>query len=135
MAEARVMTLTGPWAAVAHLVLAVLAVSVLMPIFLVISASFKPPPEIYGGYPWPVSPTSENYLKVFDKVPFGLYLWNSFATTALRVGGQLVIAFFAAYAFAVRAQVLHVVQVNAGDNGTVCVNQVDGVHQVFVDGN
>jgi multiple sugar transport system permease protein/sn-glycerol 3-phosphate transport system permease protein len=100
MAEARVMTLTGPWAAVAHLVLAVLAVSVLMPIFLVISASFKPPPEIYGGYPWPVSPTSENYLKVFDKVPFGLYLWNSFATTALRVGGQLVIAFFAAYAFA-----------------------------------
>ncbi len=100
MAEARVMTLSGPWAAVAHLVLAVLAVSVLMPIFLVISASFKPPPEIYGGYPWPVSPTSENYLKVFDKVPFGLYLWNSFATTALRVGGQLVIAFFAAYAFA-----------------------------------
>jgi len=100
MAEARVITLTGPWAAVAHLVLAVLAVSVLMPIFLVISASFKPPPEIYGGYPWPVSPTSENYLKVFDKVPFGLYLWNSFATTALRVGGQLVIAFFAAYAFA-----------------------------------
>jgi ABC-type glycerol-3-phosphate transport system permease component len=100
MAEARVMTLSGPWAAVAHVVLAVLAVSVLMPIFLVISASFKPPPEIYGGYPWPVSPTSENYLKVFDKVPFGLYLWNSFATTALRVGGQLVIAFFAAYAFA-----------------------------------
>lgn len=100
MAEARVMTLSGPWAAVAHLVLAVLALSVLMPLFLVVSASFKPPPEIYGGYPWPVSPTTANYWKVFDKVPFGLYLWNSFATTALRVGGQLLIAFFAAYAFA-----------------------------------
>jgi ABC-type glycerol-3-phosphate transport system permease component len=100
MAETRLLTLSRPWAAIAHIVLAVLAVSVLMPLFLVVSASFKPPPEIYGGYPWPVSPTTDNYLRVFDKVPFGLYLWNSFATTALRVGGQLVIAFFAAYAFA-----------------------------------
>jgi len=100
MAETRLLTLSRPLAAIAHIVLAVLAVSVLMPLFLVVSASFKPPPEIYGGYPWPVSPTPDNYLRVFDKVPFGLYLWNSFATTALRVGGQLVIAFFAAYAFA-----------------------------------
>jgi len=100
MAETRLLTLSRPLAAIAHIVLAVLAVSVLMPLFLVVSASFKPPPEIYGGYPWPVSPTTDNYLRVFDKVPFGLYLWNSFATTALRVGGQLVIAFFAAYAFA-----------------------------------
>jgi multiple sugar transport system permease protein/sn-glycerol 3-phosphate transport system permease protein len=100
MAETRLLTLSRPLAAIAHIVLAVLAVSVIMPLFLVVSASFKPPPEIYGGYPWPVSPTTDNYLRVFDKVPFGLYLWNSFATTALRVGGQLVIAFFAAYAFA-----------------------------------
>ena len=100
MAETRLLTLSRPLAVIAHIVLAVLAVSVLMPLFLVVSASFKPPPEIYGGYPWPVSPTPDNYLRVFDKVPFGLYLWNSFATTALRVGGQSVIAFFAAYAFA-----------------------------------
>lgn len=94
------LTLSKPWAALAHVTLAVLAVSVLMPLFLVLSASFKPPPEIYGGAPWPVNPTIENYLRVFDRVPFALYLWNSFATTVLRVGGQLALAFFAAYAFA-----------------------------------
>ena len=44
-----------------------------------------------------------------------------------RPAGAHDAGFFAAYAFAVRAQILHVVQVNAGDNGTVCVNQVDGV--------
>lgn len=94
------LTLSRPMAALAHVVLAVLALSILTPLFLVLSASFKPPSEIYGGYPWPVAPTFDNYTRVFDKVPFGLYLWNSFATTVLRVGGQLIVAFFAAYAFA-----------------------------------
>jgi multiple sugar transport system permease protein/sn-glycerol 3-phosphate transport system permease protein len=86
--------------ALAHGALAALAVCVLAPLSLVVSASFKPPHEIYGAVPWPTAPTLDNYLRVFDKLPFGLYLWNSLATTALRVVGQLMIAFLAAYAFA-----------------------------------
>jgi ABC-type glycerol-3-phosphate transport system permease component len=83
-----------------HGLLAVLSLSVLMPLFLVVAASFKPPHEIYGGLPWPVEPTTANYERVFNKLPFALYLWNSLATTLLRVAGQLIIAFFAAYALA-----------------------------------
>lgn len=98
--DQRPMKLSPAWMAVAQVTLAVLSISVLAPLFLVISASFKTPPEIYGGHPWPLAPTLDNYVRVFDRLPFGLYLWNSFATTALRVAGQLAIAFVAAYAFA-----------------------------------
>jgi ABC-type glycerol-3-phosphate transport system permease component len=41
-----------------------------------------------------------NYARMFDKLPFGHYLWNSIATTTVRVVGLLAIAFLAAYAFA-----------------------------------
>jgi multiple sugar transport system permease protein/sn-glycerol 3-phosphate transport system permease protein len=70
------------------------------PLLLVIATSLKPTIEIHGGLPWPQSPTGSNYVEVFDKIPLGLYFWNSVATTSLRVGGQLVIALLAAYAFA-----------------------------------
>lgn len=94
------LALSRPWAAVAHVTLAILALSVMIPLFLLVFASLKPPAEIYGGMPWPENPTLANYIRVFDKVPFGIYLWNSVATTVIRVGGQLAIAFIAAYAFA-----------------------------------
>jgi len=94
------LALSRPWRAVAHLVLFVAAVSILLPMLLVCATSLKPPAEINGGMPWPEAPTLSNYAAVFEKIPFGHYLWNSAATTALRVSGQMMIALLAAYAFA-----------------------------------
>lgn len=100
MREPAPLALTPPWRALGTMVLFVASLSIVVPLLLVIATSLKPPIEIHAGLPWPQSPTGSNYVEVFDKIPLGLYLWNSVATTALRVGGQLVIALLAAYAFA-----------------------------------
>jgi multiple sugar transport system permease protein/sn-glycerol 3-phosphate transport system permease protein len=94
------LTFTRPLTVIGQIALIVTALSVLTPLLLVLGTSFKPPNEIYGGAPWPRNFTLQNYYDVFDKLPFGRYLWNSVATTFLRVGGQLTIALLAAYAFA-----------------------------------
>ncbi|CAH1658035.1 MULTISPECIES: carbohydrate ABC transporter permease [unclassified Chelatococcus] len=94
------MKLSRPWAATGQIILFITGLSIAIPLLLVLGTSFKPANEIYAGYPWPLNPTFENYREVFDKLPFGAYLLNSAATTALRVTGQLIIALLAAYAFA-----------------------------------
>jgi ABC-type glycerol-3-phosphate transport system permease component len=94
------LKLSRPLMLAGHIILLVTALSVIAPLMLVLGTSFKPANEIYGGLPWPREFTLQNYYDVFDKLPFGRYLWNSFATTTLRVGGQLLIALLAAYAFA-----------------------------------
>jgi multiple sugar transport system permease protein/sn-glycerol 3-phosphate transport system permease protein len=82
-----------------HLMLVSLCVVTLVPMLLVVGTAFKPASEIYSISPWPVQPTLENFARIFQG-PFGIYLWNSFGTTVLRVTGQIVIAILAAYAFA-----------------------------------
>lgn len=100
MRDTAPLTLTPPWRAVGNMVLFLASLSVVVPLLLVIATSLKPAIEIHDGLPWPQSPTGGNYVEVFDKIPLGLYFWNSTATTGLRVAGQLVIALLAAYAFA-----------------------------------
>ena len=100
MRDVAPLTLTPPWRALGNMMLFLASLSIVVPLLLVIATSLKPTIEIHGGLPWPQSPTGGNYLEVFDKIPLGLYFWNSVATTSLRVGGQLVIALLAAYAFA-----------------------------------
>lgn len=89
-----------PLTLLGQLALFVTALSILAPLILVLGTSFKPANEIYAGPPWPREFILQNYLDVFEKLPFGRYLWNSVATTGLRVAGQLAIALLAAYAFA-----------------------------------
>ena len=55
--------------------------------------------EIYSISPWPVRPTLENFARIFAG-SFAISLWTWFATTALRVAGQVTLAVPAAYAFA-----------------------------------
>jgi ABC-type glycerol-3-phosphate transport system permease component len=100
MRETAPLILTPPWRAVGNILLLLASFSIVVPLLLVIATSLKPSSEIHGGLPWPQSPTGGNYVAVFDKIPLGLYFWNSIGTTTLRVGGQLVIALLAAYAFA-----------------------------------
>ncbi|MBN9039031.1 MAG: carbohydrate ABC transporter permease [Rhizobiales bacterium] len=86
------------WAAEALLV--VLALSVLVPLILMVGSAFKPAQEMYSPIPWPKKPTLDNFRTLFDAMPFGAYLWNSIATSALRVAGQLLTSIMAAYVFA-----------------------------------
>ena len=46
------------------------------------------------------SPTLENYLSVFQRIPLFTYLKNSFIVCAVSIVGQLIIACLTAYAFA-----------------------------------
>lgn len=94
------LTLSRPWAVTGQILLLLISLSIVAPLLLVVFTSFKPANEIYSGYPWPSSPTLNNYIEVFEKLPFGQYIWNSVATTVLRVVGQLALALLAAYAFA-----------------------------------
>ena len=94
------MTLSAPWRTVGHLVLVLLCLSMVVPLLVALGMAFKPPNEVYSLVPWPQAPTPDNFRRLFEQVPFHLYLWNSIAPTALRVGGQIVIAVLCAYAFA-----------------------------------
>jgi ABC-type glycerol-3-phosphate transport system permease component len=88
------------WRIAGHCVLAVLCLSVIVPMAVVLGTSFKAPNEVYRLQPWPDAPTIENYARLFGERAFGTYVWNSVGTMALRVSGQLVVALLAAYAFA-----------------------------------
>ena len=57
--------------------------------------SFVLPPQWFnGGIRW------ENYLDVFNQVPFALYMLNSFKVTCIIIVGQVFTSSLAAYAFA-----------------------------------
>ncbi|WP_215110904.1 MULTISPECIES: carbohydrate ABC transporter permease [unclassified Microbacterium] len=65
------------------------------PLVWTISTSLKPATEILSGALnlIPANPTLENYLQVFDEVPFGQYFVNSLV---LGIGGALTNIFFGA---------------------------------------
>jgi multiple sugar transport system permease protein/sn-glycerol 3-phosphate transport system permease protein len=89
-----------PWRVAGHLLCLALCLSVVAPLVLVLGTAFKPANEIYDLTPWPQQPTLANFATLLTETEFALYLWNSVATTFLRVVGQLAIAVLAAYAFA-----------------------------------
>jgi multiple sugar transport system permease protein/sn-glycerol 3-phosphate transport system permease protein len=94
------VTFGRPWRVAGHIFCLALCLSVIAPLALVLGTAFKPANEIYDLTPWPRNPTFENFVKLVEETEFVLYLWNSLATTFLRVLGQLAIAVLAAYAFA-----------------------------------
>jgi ABC-type glycerol-3-phosphate transport system permease component len=89
-----------PWRVAGHIVCLALCLSVVAPLMLVLGTAFKPANEIYDLTPWPRNPTFANFVTLMRETEFVLYMWNSVATTFLRVLGQLAIAVLAAYAFA-----------------------------------
>ena len=94
------MELSRPWRAAGHLVLLLMCLSVAVPVAVALSTAFKPANEVFQPSLIPDAPTLANFGRLFEKAHFAAYLWNSAATTALRVGGQLIFALLAAYAFA-----------------------------------
>src|SRR5688572_156934 len=86
----------------AILLLTLVSLIVVLPIVWTISTSLRLPRESFTLPPqWlPTDFRWQNYAQVFDAAPMGLYIWNSLKVTFLIVGGQLITASMAAYAFA-----------------------------------
>ncbi|WP_049579065.1 carbohydrate ABC transporter permease [Streptomyces sp. SBT349] len=83
-----------------YLFLAGLALGFLFPLIWMIGTSFKGGPESLSSPTSvvPEDPTLENYRAAFDILP--TYFWNSVKLAFLNVGGLLVVASLAGFAFA-----------------------------------
>lgn len=94
------MRLSRPWQVVAHLMCLAICLAIVGPMLLVLGTSFKPYNEIFSPYPWPQTPTLDNYIAILTNADFLTYLWNSVGTTFFRVIGQIGFSVITAYAFA-----------------------------------
>jgi multiple sugar transport system permease protein len=84
-------------------ILSALAVTMLLPFFWMLSASFKPDNQIFDvPIAWiPKTPTFENYVKVWaSTVPFWQFFLNSCKVTIWCVLGEVATSALAGYAFA-----------------------------------
>lgn len=84
-----------------HFVLIIGAFFMLFPFFWSVSTSFKSLKEIFRN-PFsfvPLHPTFDNYVALFNKIPFARYLLNSFIVASLTTLLQIVTAMLSAYAF------------------------------------
>lgn len=106
----------GPWrlrragvwmfSAGSHVVLAVGAVLMILPMLWMLSTSFKPPAEIpiWPPHLLPQAPTLENYTGIFQVAPFGRFFLNSAglslaATISVAFTSLVAGAIFAKYTF------------------------------------
>src|SRR5690348_2697588 len=75
------------------LLLALIAISliILAPILYALVTSLRTPVDSFTNPPaWiPVNPQLSNYQSVFNQIPLGNYIFNSFFVTAAIVVGQL----------------------------------------------
>ena len=87
-----------------HLVLIALLAVMLYPVIWMVSSSFRPEAEIFGGLGLiPKTFTLENYRTgwtLFGDKTFGLFFVNSFIICALAIIGNLLACSMAGYAFA-----------------------------------
>jgi multiple sugar transport system permease protein len=85
-----------------HAVPVLVAVLFLLPLLWMVTASLRqpglPPPQ---SVEWlPASPSTGNYVAIFELLPFGRYLLNSLAVVALAVPLTIVSASLAGFAMA-----------------------------------
>ena len=82
-----------------HLVLVVLALSMLTPFLWMVLASFKPLDEVEALNPIPTVWRPGNYPEVFREVPFARYYFNSIFIAGWVTFLQVLTSSMAAYAF------------------------------------
>ena len=84
-----------------HMVLAIGAVFMLLPFWLMLRTSVTPADEIFSGNMLALgSMTLDNYRRVFTEVPIARYYFNGILVVVAIFIGQLVICIPAAYALA-----------------------------------
>ncbi len=85
-----------------YLVLLVVAGMMVVPFLWMVTTSFKTPGTEFA-YPPQILPTQfdpQNYVTLFNNLPFGRYLLNTLFVTLMTVVGQLLVCSLAAYGFA-----------------------------------
>lgn len=87
--------------ALQYVLLVLVTVTTLLPLLWMLSASFKLDSEVFSiPIRWiPQVFHWENYVRIWQKIPFGLFTWNSAKLTALVTVIQLLTCSFAAYGF------------------------------------
>jgi multiple sugar transport system permease protein len=85
-----------------YFILTLIAISMLVPFFAMLSLSFSQNGNIFTYSPsiFPKNPTFHNYGSVFSSIPVARYFLNSFLIASVTTIGQLLFASFAGYAFA-----------------------------------
>ena len=83
-----------------HVMLALIAATMLVPFLWMVLASFKPLIEVESLNPFPTKWLPSNYPKVFEQIPFGRYYFNSLFVAAWVTFLQCLTSSMAAYAFA-----------------------------------
>jgi multiple sugar transport system permease protein len=83
-----------------HVVLALLALTTSLPFLWMLLASFKPLEEVEQINPLPTEWQPQNYGKVFEKIPFARYYFNSVFIAAWVTFLQCLTSSMAAFAFA-----------------------------------
>lgn len=85
-----------------YLTLGLIALSMLIPFFAMLSLSFTPSDAIFSYPPKIFSKnlTFDNYISVFNSIPVAKYFFNSLLVATLTTLGQVLFSVFAGYAFA-----------------------------------
>jgi ABC-type glycerol-3-phosphate transport system permease component len=83
-----------------HDVLLVLSLVTLFPIYWMVLTSLRPANEVFTADLLPATLTFENYVLVWQQIPIGRMLANTFAMALLVTTAQLITSLLAAYAFA-----------------------------------
>jgi len=85
---------------VGHIVLAVIALLSIFPVYWLFATAFRRPEDAASQTLFPSPFTFENFAYVWDTIPMAGMLGNTFLMAALICIGQLLIAVFASYGFA-----------------------------------
>ncbi len=83
-----------------HLLLVVLAVTSVFPIYWMFVTAFRPSAEALSANPWPGPLSLENFVHVWEALPVGGMLANTFAMSLALAVAQLLVAILASYGFA-----------------------------------
>lgn len=85
-----------------YIVLAGITIATLLPLLWMLSASIKLEADVFSlNFKWfPDDPQWVNYEKIWQKIPFGLFTYNSMKLTVIITIIQLLTSSFAAYGFA-----------------------------------
>lgn len=93
MKSSKIISKTTSWT-----LIVIMTVLIIMPLYVVITASFKNEADIFGA-PMAVMTKNSGFFNFQQLAKFPLYIWNSIKVTFLSTVLQLVTASTSAYAF------------------------------------
>ncbi len=86
-----------------YIILIIIAAAMIIPFLWMLSASIKTDREVFNMNPFvwiPENPRWSNYLDIWTKIPFGIFVKNTVFLTIVVTLLQLLTSSFAAYSFA-----------------------------------